>query len=120
MMDVMSKAKPKKRNPHPSGPSGPSGLHVSARRPVSATPEQWARWDAVAARAGLSWAAWARALMDDGGARAAGLAEAAEGPFPERRLISASDAQLRAWTAKAARAGLAWADWARRIQDAAA
>ena len=109
----------KKRNPHPSGPSGPSGQHRAARRPISASAEQLARWDAQAARAGLTWAAWARALMD-GGRATGGLAEPQEGPFPERRLLSASDAQWRAWTAKAARAGLAWADWVRRLQDGAA
>jgi hypothetical protein len=41
-----------------------SGSHRSPRRILSATEEQLARWDAAAARAGLSWADWARVGLD--------------------------------------------------------
>ncbi len=41
-----------------------SGAHKSPRRILSATETQLAIWDAAAARAGLSWADWAREKLD--------------------------------------------------------
>jgi hypothetical protein len=41
-----------------------SGSHRSPRRILSATEEQIATWDEAAARAGLSWADWARNGLD--------------------------------------------------------
>ena len=41
-----------------------SGAHVSPRRPLSASPEQWERWQREAERRGLSWAEWARGVLD--------------------------------------------------------
>lgn len=41
-----------------------SGPHTNPRRKVSATAEQWARWDAAAARMGKSWAVATRDYWD--------------------------------------------------------
>ncbi len=42
----------------------PSGPHTNPRRKVSATREQWLRWDEAAARLGKSWAAATREYWD--------------------------------------------------------
>jgi len=105
-------------DPNASGPSGRGGAHREPRRLIVATARQLATWDRLAARAGLSWADWARSLMDAAPGRPA-LALAKEGPFPGRRLLSATAAQWASWDAKARAAGLSWSDWARRLQDAA-
>ena len=44
--------------------SGPSGAHTTARRKVTLTPEDKAAQDAAAARAGLTWADWARVHLE--------------------------------------------------------
>lgn len=41
-----------------------SGAHVQPRRLLSASEEQWKRWDSAAERARLTWADWARGLLD--------------------------------------------------------
>lgn len=43
--------------------SGPSGAHRSPRRLLSQSKEALAEQDAAAARAGLTWADWARAAL---------------------------------------------------------
>ncbi|HET9954124.1 MAG TPA: hypothetical protein VFQ61_06455 [Polyangiaceae bacterium] len=113
---MMSQDQPKKKK---SGPSGPSGAHQAARRPVQGSEAQWAAWDAKAARAGLSWAEWVRQLLDEAPGAPVRSWPSSEGPYPGRRLVSASDQQLRAWTRKASAAALSWAEWVRRVQDAA-
>lgn len=44
-------------------------MHRQPRRPLSATPEQWERWDKRARRAGVRWAVLVRALLDFGSHR---------------------------------------------------
>jgi hypothetical protein len=117
-MESASMPEGRKRPPRASGPSGRSGAHLNPRMPLSASAGQWVAWDASAARAGLSWADWVRELQD-GAHPTRALAQPLEGPFPERRLLSASEAQFATWKAKARQAGLSWADWLRRLQDGA-
>ena len=45
-------------------PSGPSGSHKSPRRILSASPEQWARWEAAAKARDLTLSAWLRIAAD--------------------------------------------------------
>lgn len=44
-------------------PSGPSGKHKNPQRLLSQSPEEWEAQDAVAASLGLSWAEWARGVL---------------------------------------------------------
>ncbi len=48
----------------PRRASGPSGVHTSPRRLLSASLAQWDAWAAAAAREGVPWAAWARQALD--------------------------------------------------------
>jgi hypothetical protein len=41
-----------------------SGKGSLPRRPLSASEQQWADWDAKAGRSGVSFAEWARAWLD--------------------------------------------------------
>lgn len=45
-------------------PSGPSGQHKNPRRILSASPEQWARWEAAARERNLTLSAWLRLAAD--------------------------------------------------------
>jgi hypothetical protein len=45
-------------------PSGPAGPHKNPRRLLSATAEQWARWQAAATERGLTLSAWLRLAAD--------------------------------------------------------
>jgi hypothetical protein len=47
-----------------AGRSGPSGAHKAPRRILSASPEQWARWQAAATERGLTLSAWLRLAAD--------------------------------------------------------
>lgn len=40
------------------------GKHASPRRQLLASPEQFGSWDREAARLGLTWAEWARQVLD--------------------------------------------------------
>jgi hypothetical protein len=41
-----------------------SGKHANPRRLVTATPQQWAKWDAQARRLGCSWATLTASYWD--------------------------------------------------------
>ena len=65
MLDTMTKKTTKKRV------SGPSGGHVSPRKIISASQEQWDRWEIAAASDRRNLSDWMRARLDE-------AAEAAE------------------------------------------
>lgn len=44
--------------------SSSSSGHRSPRRPLSASDEQWQRWDEAARAHGLRWSTWARRMLD--------------------------------------------------------
>lgn len=45
--------------------SGPSGKHKGPRRNLSASPQDFARWDARAEIEGMSWAELARSALNE-------------------------------------------------------
>lgn len=46
-----------------SGPSGPSGQHVTPRRRIPAPPKQAKLWDRAAELSGCSWPEWALSAL---------------------------------------------------------
>lgn len=40
------------------------GKHSAPRRKLGALPLEWARWDTDAKRSGLTWAEWARRILN--------------------------------------------------------
>jgi hypothetical protein len=114
---VMLDAKTGEVNPPPAVSKGP-GRAYDKLRTVLARPEQLKAWDVAARRAGLSWAAWARACLNS--AAATPSKPRVQGRtivLRKRRPLEAKGEDFRRWDAAAKAEGVSWICWARAVWD---